>query len=873
MARKNTKLMVGVNELLTEIISNRHKIFSSDNLHILSLIDRENESRLRLIIPDSYWSTKIGTKIQERLMLRLKGDNVESRNLNRGELSNLLTGTDGHTGVKYTRLELALDLSSQNYCYMEESKKQFYDWFAVNKISEGFTIRYLPKVYKCLTSSLSNLKKDKGSSYTSSETLRYDINLFHKVLQNLCAAKRYPEFFWWLFLYALFQVEITKFISYFPQTQYEKILGYLNTSKNKTPLFNNTQVVNLSENKFWDIRRRLVETSYGHLIIAGPSLKDAFSVDDDHTLVYSLMTALEQGALSRVSILITDPIIFDSHMNCGDPIRDISGTIESLQERFYGIFEKKKIDLHIYFLPLLQIDHAVITEEFMAFRSNKLWNRDRKYKGAFSLYLADYYTPDSVNCSEYLAHKEYLYTIMENCTTIYPSIDTDHSLLDKTSAKSKHMHWRRYLDSKNFSHIYFHKLYEKQLFSFVCNTWSANNELIGQFTSSSTILHPTDIFKASNLLDDDTQKVLLPYLYETQQLFDKAIRKHDPNPNSFCCIFPSLDLGIPNNVQRLAGGFATGMLVTWQCGIDIVPVDATVNVCTSSVFKLCNFDPKCLEDHDYWLETLQLYFDKASSEKGYSFSFLSGNHFLIVAQDKENDNEYYLVLHSSANELKESYMGLYPVEGNWYAEYIKIIPGNNGRYFHYLKDEEARYFIQMAENFRNYNEQIHKYLAELINGAPFKKSEMLIKHHYYMPTENSIALGTFAEPIGEKVPLFSAPGKNIYIFEIGKDNWQVNLGGNKGNVCLVPHGWGQKIDGLSNIKIEKNHLILSIGDRKESILISSKRHIDCAEKVLRDFNDGYQFLRYGQRMIHGKVIKELIPCFEYSLTAKKRGLL
>lgn len=58
------------------------------------------------------------------------------------------------------------------------------------------------------------------------------------------------------------------------------------------------------------------------------------------------------------------------------------------------------------------------------------------------------------------------------------------------------------------------------------------------------------------------------------------------------------------------------------------------------------------------------------------------------------------MLHSSANELKKSYMGLYPVEGNWYANEIKIIEGKGGRYFRYLKDAEARHFIRMAQNFK-----------------------------------------------------------------------------------------------------------------------------------------------------------------------------
>ncbi len=38
------------------------------------------------------------------------------------------------------------------------------------------------------------------------------------------------------------------------------------------------------------------------------------------------------------------------------------------------------------------------------------------------------------------------------------------------------------------------------------------------------------------------------------------------------------------------------MLVTWDCGIDIVPIDTTVNVCTSSVFYLKDFDVNLLKN-------------------------------------------------------------------------------------------------------------------------------------------------------------------------------------------------------------------------------------------------------------------------------------
>ena len=145
---------------------------------------------------------------------------------------------------------------------------------------------------------------------------------------------------------------------------------------------------------------------------------------------------------------------------------------------------------------------------------------------------------------------------------------------------------------------------------------------------------------------------------------------------------------------------------------------------------------------------------------------------MLIAKDKDSD-DIYLVLHSSANELKKSYMGLYPVEGNWYSKRIKEIPVDclrqykefyeheknwclseiknvyNGRYFRYLKDEDATHFIRMAHNFQAYNEQIHKWLGEHLAEHLSRHSnttdtssafEAIIKHHYYMPTDHSIAL-------------------------------------------------------------------------------------------------------------------------------------
>ena len=97
MGTKKTKLMIGVNDLIIEITENSNIIFSCANPAFLSNIDRENDSHLRILIPDKYWNTQCGKIIENRLMLKNNSVNNQTKKSVRSELSNLLTGTDGHT--------------------------------------------------------------------------------------------------------------------------------------------------------------------------------------------------------------------------------------------------------------------------------------------------------------------------------------------------------------------------------------------------------------------------------------------------------------------------------------------------------------------------------------------------------------------------------------------------------------------------------------------------------------------------------------------------------------------------------------------------------------------------------------------------------
>ncbi len=627
----------------------------------------------------------------------------------------------------------------------------------------------------------------------------------------------------------------------------------------------------IPEEKFWKIRQELIKGSKGSVILAGQSLEDAFGEKGIVSIVETLKHCIVQKQITEIKILITDPSLFSNIQNFdvleSSPLGRVSLTMDTLINEIFPICQEKECKVKVFFIPLLEIDHAVINKEFMIFRSTKLWTRDGNYKGSFMIYRND-----NLPNSEYTAHKNYLEKLMDNSTKIDLDIDIYNAPNDGQTMR-KHKAWRRAIKEAGFSVVQLYKLYHAQIVNYVADDWRKEKSINEVFRGSKDIKTYNDLFKPENLLNDETQKVLLPYIRKTKELFESAIRKYDSSivrigtkeiQRSGVMVFPSLDLGFPNNVQRLAGGFATGMLIMWKCGTPIVPVDATVNVCSSSVFELQNLNSD-MEDKAFkdYIEDIMF---EATKGKGYSFSFDSGNHFLMIAQDVVS-KQPYLVLHSSANEFKDSYMGLYPVENNWYSDLIRTNPSPYApeRYIRYIKDHDATYFIENAHKLEQYNIQIHRWFANAIGKG---KTSVVGKtfHHYYMPTDSSIAIGTYVEEPGTIVPLFSNVGKDIYMFKIGKDNWKIRLGGKE--VCLVPHGWGQVIDNVQSIIVDNENKILKIDDAEYDIH-SKVRIKNEGNKHVREFEDGREFLEKGKAMIKGEILQTLRPIYLYC--SKKKG--
>lgn len=256
-------------------------------------------------------------------------------------------------------------------------------------------------------------------------------------------------------------------------------------------------------------------------------------------------------------------------------------------------------------------------------------------------------------------------------------------------------------------------------------------------------------------------------------------------------IFPSLDVGFPNNILRLAGGFATGMLVVWKSGTPLVPVDTTVNVCSSSYYE---FDESALKGRkvsDFFNQKIiQNIINKGSVKEGLAFSFNTGNHFILLSKSR-NTGHYFLVLHSSAKQYKDTYLGLYPKPHNWYSNLIKTYQEKGSdRYIHYLKDDEALRFISIARSLNEQNRDIHNWFASEIFGD-IKPIQQKTYHHYGMPTDYSIAIGTYVVDERDVVPIFSREGYPIFLFRPSSNMWSIVLEGK--TKYIIPHGWGQEL--------------------------------------------------------------------------------
>lgn len=310
-------------------------------------------------------------------------------------------------------------------------------------------------------------------------------------------------------------------------------------------------------------------------------------------------------------------------------------------------------------------------------------------------------------------------------------------------------------------------------------------------------------------LYDQTQQMLMQHLLVTEKLLEKTATKLSKR-KMWAEITAMPDLGIAHNCTRMMGGFFTGACYRWETDVPFVPIDATVNVCGTAVFKL----KSSIGIQEFLGRCEEILTDTTR----YTWNYKRGNHFISLCKSNGEyglEAGYYMVVHASANEYKNGPNGLYPNPNVWYYNDIKTeyLEGTK-RYLRYIAGNSAIQFYEIAEMLICFNEERNRYFCENVLRENLEK-EVLSIQHYGMPNNHTICIGAHWKK--KLYTLLTAPGRPIFIVKPGE--------------CFEgsPHGFGL---GLENPVIEYLKGEIRIGNKifhiGESINIGEDAIVRCA---------------------------------------------
>lgn len=308
-------------------------------------------------------------------------------------------------------------------------------------------------------------------------------------------------------------------------------------------------------------------------------------------------------------------------------------------------------------------------------------------------------------------------------------------------------------------------------------------------------------------LNDSTQREILKHLEITSKLLDKATTRLSGRRKE-CNIYAMPDLGIAQNGTRMLGGFYTGACYIWDSDIPFIPVDATVNVCGTAVYRLKEkitveefkkrLD-KTMKDRSIYIKYAKTCLPKhilgsinLERTDEFYWNYNVGNHFVILAEQKDRNSKIpvgqYMIVHASAIELKKDNLkfGLYPVEGNWFYDDIQTVYDDENRYLRYIQGEKASQFYEIASKLKLINEDRNRYFCKEVLGE-LVGEEVINSSHYGMPNGNTVCIGCQWEL--NEYTLLTSPGNNIYLVK-PKENAMNSINIGDKSIILTPHGCG-----------------------------------------------------------------------------------
>lgn len=312
---------------------------------------------------------------------------------------------------------------------------------------------------------------------------------------------------------------------------------------------------------------------------------------------------------------------------------------------------------------------------------------------------------------------------------------------------------------------------------------------------------------------DSTQKKLYSMIKTTEDVMNHLLEKTSFSGNAK--IVCNLDLGFPHDVIRIAGGFATGIYVSWNSKIPFIPIDICMNACTVSIYKLDQIKGEIITKNN--IEDLL----SKLNDSSYIANFHRGNHFISYVESVI-DASRYMIIHSSTAEFETLYNGLYPVENNFFYEKIRTFYYNN-QYVRYLDGQAAELFQRLAENLYVFNENRHDFIISLLVGKNAKIHDSKHYHHYGMPSSNEAIIGCHLIKDGQQTPLLTRPGENIYIIQYNK---AIDEEFSMLDKFTTPHGFGKCHLDVPNIDIDiiRNTFILDSREYKIQYGASLRDH-------------------------------------------------
>ena len=317
-------------------------------------------------------------------------------------------------------------------------------------------------------------------------------------------------------------------------------------------------------------------------------------------------------------------------------------------------------------------------------------------------------------------------------------------------------------------------------------------------------------------LNDNTQKEILKHLEITSKLLSKVGTELSGTQKE-SMIYAMPDLGIAQNGTRMLGGFYTGACYFWNSDIPFVPIDTTVNVCGTTVYRLKQkittqeFKKRLdaiITNRETYLKYANTHLpsqilnsiDLEKTDKFY-WNYNVGNHFVILAEQKEEKSELpkgqYMIVHASAIELKKDNLkyGLYPTEGNWYYDDIQTIyDDKENRYLRYIYGKKAVEFSELANILQKINKDRNRYFCKTVLGE-LAGEEIINLSHYGMPINNAVCIGCQWEQ--EDFTLLTAPENDIFLVHPNLTAQNTIELSNK-EITLTPHGCGVMLKNSSD---------------------------------------------------------------------------